>query len=145
MKKTLKRDFSFPQVGIGVMIFKNGKMLIGQRKGSHGSGEYSFPGGHLEYGESFEGCARREVEEETELKIKNVKFQFIANVKKYDKKHYVHIGLIADWKSGAPRNTEPEKSSDWSWVDPKKPPKPLFEMCRLALKSLKNKKKYFDS
>lgn len=49
-----------PKVGIGVMIFKDGKVLLGKRKGSHGDGEYSFPGGHLNYMESFEDCAQRE-------------------------------------------------------------------------------------
>ncbi|HOF50487.1 MAG TPA: hypothetical protein PLH22_02295 [Candidatus Colwellbacteria bacterium] len=38
-------DAPKPRVGIGVMIFKNGKVLLGKRKGSHGEGEYAFPGG----------------------------------------------------------------------------------------------------
>ncbi|MEK6841001.1 MAG: DNA mismatch repair protein MutT, partial [Nanoarchaeota archaeon] len=33
------------KVGVGVMIFKNGKILLSKRKGSHGAGEYAFPGG----------------------------------------------------------------------------------------------------
>src|SRR3989338_3768070 len=45
------------KVGIGVLIFKEGKVLLCKRKGSHGSGEYAFPGGHLEYMESFTECA----------------------------------------------------------------------------------------
>ena len=48
-----------PKVGVGVMVLKDGKVLLTRRKGSHGAGEYSFPGGHLEYMESFEDCARR--------------------------------------------------------------------------------------
>lgn len=60
-------------VGVGVMIFdKDGMILLGKRKGSHGAGEYSFPGGHLEYGESFEECAKREVMEECGIEIKNL-------------------------------------------------------------------------
>ena len=41
------------EVGIGIKIFKGSKILLGKRKGSHGEGEYAFPGGHLEYMESI--------------------------------------------------------------------------------------------
>lgn len=52
-----------PLVGVGVLIFQQGsqRCLVGRRKGAHGGGEYALPGGHLEHGESFEECARREV------------------------------------------------------------------------------------
>lgn len=83
---------------VGVMILKEGSVLLGKRKNAHGEGEYSFPGGHLEHLESFERCARREVLEEYGLSIKNIQFQFIANITYYAPKHYVQIGLIAEWK-----------------------------------------------
>ena len=91
-----------PQVGIGVMIFKGGKVLLGKTKGSHGAGEYAFPGGHLEYMESFEDCAKRETLEEAGIEIENVRFNCLSNVTSYKPKHYVHIGVVADWKSGDP-------------------------------------------
>ena len=50
-----------PLVGLGVLVFRGGKLLIGQRRGSLGAGEYALPGGHLEHGEEFEECAVREV------------------------------------------------------------------------------------
>ena len=56
-----------PKVGIGVLIVKDGKILLGERIGAHGSGLFALPGGHLEFGETFEETARREVEEETGL------------------------------------------------------------------------------
>jgi 8-oxo-dGTP diphosphatase len=59
-----------PRVGIGVIILKNGRVLLGKRKSSHGTGTWHFPGGHLEFGESLEDCSRREVLEETGMKIK---------------------------------------------------------------------------
>jgi 8-oxo-dGTP diphosphatase len=134
-----------PLTGIGVLILKDGKALLARRRGSHGEGEYAFPGGHLEFGESFETCARREVTEETGIEIKNIRFQYLANVKKYGGKHYVHIGLVADWKAGEPQVLEPDKSEDWGWYDLNDLPSPLFEMCRLSFESLRSKENYFDS
>src|SRR5258707_8500479 len=52
-----------PQVGVGVVVVRDGKVLLGLRRGSHGSGAWALPGGHLEWGESVESCARREVTE----------------------------------------------------------------------------------
>ncbi len=49
-----------PQVGVGVLILRDGKVLLGRRKGSHGAGCWSAPGGHLEFGEAVEDCALRE-------------------------------------------------------------------------------------
>ena len=81
-----------PKVGVGVMVLKNGKVLIGKRKGAHGAGEWAWPGGHLEYMESFEDCARREVMEETGIEIHNIRFLRLMNLKEYAPKHYVDIG-----------------------------------------------------
>ena len=92
--KILGEEDQKPKIGIGIMIFKDSKVLLGKRKGSHGAGEYSFPGGHIEYMEGFEECAKREVLEETGIKIKNVRFQLLSNIKDYTPKHYIQIGLI---------------------------------------------------
>jgi 8-oxo-dGTP diphosphatase len=133
-----------PKIGVGVMIVKNGRVLLGKRKGSHGEGEYAFPGGHLEYMESFAHCAQRETQEECGIEIENIRFQFLANVKTYAPQHYVHVGLLADWKSGTPEVLEPEASGAWEWYDLDNLPQPLFEMCRLAVDSYKTGRKYYD-
>ena len=134
-----------PQVGIGVMIFKDGKVLLGKRKGSHGSNNYAFPGGHLEYMESFEDCAKRETLEECGIKINKIKFQFLANMKEYSPKHYTHINLMAYWKSGEPKVLEPEKCENWDWYNLNKLPSPLFRACEWAIESYKTGKNYFDN
>jgi len=123
---------------------ERGKVLLGKRKGSHGPGEYAFPGGHLEYRESFEACACREVREECGLEICNLRFQFLANVTAYAPKHYVHINLLADWRSSEPQVLEPEKCETWGWHALSDPPKPLFAMCRLAWQSYETGETYFD-
>ena len=127
------------------MILKEGKILMTRRKGSHGAGEYAYPGGHMEFGESFEDCARREALEETGLEIENVRFLRLANVKKYKNKHYVDIALAADWKSGEPKVMEPDKAEAWNWYDLNKLPTPLFEFCKTAFDSLKTGQQYYDS
>lgn len=134
-----------PKVGIGVMIFKDNKILLGKRKGSHGEGEFAFPGGHLEYMEGFEECAIREVQEECGIEIKNVKFQFLANIKKYYPKHYVHIGLIAKYKSGEPKVLEPNKCESWDWYKIDELPSPMFDICSMSIESYKNKNNYWDA
>jgi 8-oxo-dGTP diphosphatase len=137
-------EHNHPQVGVGVMILKEGKVLLGKRKGAHGAGEYAFPGGHLEYRESFEECARRETQEESGLEITNIRFQFVANVMQYAPQHYVHIGLVADWSSGIPAVLEPEASEAWMWYEMDQLPQPLFVMCTLAIESYCTGRKYYD-
>lgn len=133
------------RVGLGVMIFKDGKVLIGKRKGSFAAGEYGFPGGHLEHMEGFEECAHRETEEEAGIKIKNVRFQLLGNVKDYAPRHYVQIGLIADWESGEPRVMEPDKCEDWNWYDMNNLPSPLLKMTALMIDSYKEGRNFYDN
>jgi len=132
-----------PKVGVGVMILKDGAVLLHKRRGSHGEGEYSFPGGHLEYMESIEDCARRETKEECGIEIQNIRFQFLSNVTKYAPKHYIHIGMIADWESGEPQLLEPEKAESWGWYELNEIPQPLFAMCQQAMESYKSGEVYF--
>jgi 8-oxo-dGTP diphosphatase len=135
-----------PKVGVGVMILKDGKVLMTKRKGSHGAGEYSFPGGHLEYMESFEDCAVRETREEAGIEIENISFLYTANVKKYAPKHYVHIGLVANWASGEPTTMEPEKAGEWKWYSlDDLPSGDIFEFCKLSFDAYKNKKHYYSN
>lgn len=116
-----------PKVGVGVIILKDNKVLLHKRKGSHGEGSWSFPGGHLEFNESLEQCAIREVEEETGIKIQNVRFATITNdIFPLEKKHYVTVYMLADHLQGAPKNKEPEKAESWSWFSWEELPKPLF-------------------
>jgi 8-oxo-dGTP diphosphatase len=135
----------YPKVGVGVMVIKDGKVLLGKRKDSHGVGEYAWPGGHLEYMESFEECAKREVLEETGMQIKNIRFARLLNLKAYSPKHYVDIGLIADWDSGEPQLLEPDKMESWSWYDIDKLPRPLFGPELSTIEAYKTGRNYFDN
>lgn len=125
------------RVGIGVLILKDGKILLGKRKSELGRGLYAFPGGHLEYMESYEECARRETMEECGIEINNIRFQMTSNLAAYAPGHFVHIGMIADWKSGEPRVMEPDKCESWDWYAPDNAPLPLFLPAEQGIESLK--------
>lgn len=114
------------RVGITVMVFKDGKVLLGKRKGSHGEGEYAGTGGHLEYMESIVECAKRETLEETGITIKNIQLLGVTEIMQYAPKHYVDIGLVAEWESGEPVIMEPNKIEGWDWYDVYNLPEPLF-------------------
>ena len=134
-----------PKVGVGVMLFKDGKVLLTKRKGSHGAGMHSFPGGHLEYMESFEECAQRETKEECGLEIKNIRFLYLTNVTKYAPKHYVHIGMIAEWAGGEPQTMEPDKAEEWKWYALDELPEPLFEFCAMSFDAHRTGRNYYLS
>lgn len=78
---------------------RGGTILLGKRKNAHGEGEYAGIGGHLELLESFEACVLRELSEEAgpHVKIRNVRFLCITNLKTYVPKHYIDIGMVAEW------------------------------------------------
>ncbi|KAJ9430141.1 8-oxo-dGTP diphosphatase [Candidatus Pantoea symbiotica] len=120
-----------PLVGIGVLIFRDGKLLLGQRKGSHGAGDWSAPGGHLEFGESPESCARREVLEETGLQLGELQNgAFVSDVFPEVNKHYITLLMVAQDAIGEPQLMEPEKCHGWQWFAPEDLPQPLFAPLR---------------
>lgn len=116
-----------PLVGLGVLIRKDGKVLIGKRKGSHGGGRWAPPGGHLEFNEEFDECAVRETREEAGIKIKNIKFLTAINdIMNKEGQHYITIYMVADYASGEPKVMEPDRWSEWRWFSWNSLPEPLF-------------------
>ncbi len=124
------------RVGVAVIIIHDGKVLLGKRKGSHGAGTWAFPGGHLEFGESFEECAKREVLEETDLLITNVKnFTFTNDPFPIEEKHYVTCYVTAEIESGELKIVEPTKCDVWEWFAWDQFPQPLFIPLQNLMKS----------
>ncbi|MGE5541343.1 MAG: nucleotide triphosphate diphosphatase NUDT15 [Bacillota bacterium] len=120
-----------PLVAVGIIVRnKEGKILLGERLASHGAGMYQTPGGHLEYGKTFEQAARDEVAEETGLTDLTFVRMFCINNERVFDKHYVNIGFLVDCNSGEPTNPEPEKSRNWTWYDPHDIPEPTFPPSR---------------
>ncbi len=116
-----------PRVGVGVAVIRKGKILLGKRKGSHGAGTWQFPGGHLEFGESVEACAVREVWEESGLRIKHIrKAGYTDDFFETEQKHYITVYVISDHHAGEAEVKEPDKCEKWEWFSPDHLPDPKF-------------------
>jgi len=123
-------DMSKIIVGVGVIITKEEKVLLGKRKGSHGSGTWGLPGGHLEYGETVEECACREALEETGLHIYKTKQETFTtdffHEENKEAKHYITLFVSAQKWDGTPKVMEPNKCATWDWFEWDNLPSPLF-------------------
>jgi 8-oxo-dGTP diphosphatase len=116
-----------PGIGVAVIIIKDNRVLLGKRKNSHGEGTWAFPGGHLEWNESIESCATREVWEETGIHIQNIRFETFTNdIFQQEEKHYVTLFVRAEYESGELELKEPDKCEQWSWFEWDKLPAPRF-------------------
>ena len=121
------------RVGVGVFVLSHhtmhaSKFLVGTRLNSLGSGTLALPGGHLEFGESFEECARREVKEETDLDVVDVQFLTAVNSvfesgveigreREQEGKHYVTVFMTAGVEGECEAKLmEPGKCEGWEWV-----------------------------
>ncbi|MFA6253573.1 MAG: NUDIX hydrolase [Patescibacteria group bacterium] len=116
-----------PKVGIGVIVIKDNKILLGKRKNAHGEGSWAFPGGHLEFNEAWEDCVRREVKEKVDVEIKNIRFGAVTNdIFAKEGKHYITISMVTDYDAGEVKTMEPEKCEYWEWFEWDKLPEPRF-------------------
>ncbi|KAI9592273.1 NUDIX hydrolase domain-like protein [Syncephalis fuscata] len=121
---TVTKTATIPTIVVGIVVLayrsvNSDQVIVGLRKGKHGGGSWQFPGGGLEFGESFEECAQRECHEETGLEIDDVRVITCFNVLfKEANKHCVAVFVRGVCKNptAEPQNMEPEKNDGWHWT-----------------------------
>lgn len=123
------------RVGVGVIVVRDGCVLLGQREGSHGAGTWALPGGNLEFGESVETCAARELAEETGLVAADIQparftVDFFPESATHEARHYVTLFVEAVGVHGEPQNLEPDKCAGWAWFAWDRLPEPVFAPLR---------------
>jgi 8-oxo-dGTP diphosphatase len=119
--------------GFGIMLLKDGKVLLGRRHVDpekadsllYGAGTWTMPGGKFEFGESFEDGAKRELMEETGIVLDKVKVICVNN-DKVDDAHFVTVGFFSEYFQGEPRVMEPDEITEWGWFGLDDLPSPLF-------------------
>jgi mutator protein MutT len=133
-----------PRVGVGVLILKGGKVLLGRRHEDpkkadselHGEGTWTLPGGKVEFGEKLAETCVREVFEETGLKITENALELI-NVSDdiLPDAHFVTAGFLCRDFEGEPKVLEPDEITEWKWFSIERLPKPLFGPSRKLLEA----------
>lgn len=116
-----------PRVGVGVLVVRDGRVLLGERRGAHGAGSWALPGGHLEHREQVEDCARRELAEETGL-LGGVLTHgpWVSDVFEAEEMHYVTVFMVVHDPVGDVVLREPAKCARWAWFAWDVLPAPLF-------------------
>ncbi len=138
-------------VGVGILILKDSKILLGKRhevpekaqSSLRGHGAWAMPGGKLDFGETFEECAKREALEETGLLLNTVEVIALNN-DTVDTAHFVTIGLFCDDFKGEPKVTEPDEITEWRWFDLNNLPSPMYFPSSRILECYVNKMFYIS-
>lgn len=90
-------------VVVSALIKKGNKVLLVKRKrGKHFAGFWGIPTGKVELGEKLEDAAKREVKEETNLKIKVLGLYHITQ-EFHDDHHHLIFAFKAKILSGKPK------------------------------------------
>ena len=134
--------------GFGVMVLKDGKVLLGQRhpdpvkadSAMHGEGTWTMPGGKLHFGEGFEEGAQRELFEETGIRVEiaNLKVISLTNDMVPDA-HFITVGLLCEKFEGEAQVLEPDEITQWKWFSLDALPTPLFPPSQKILNNFKDK------
>lgn len=120
MRKGKSKKAKRPEIGVGCLVVNRaGQIMLCKRLKPYGYGKLALPGGHLEWRETLEDCAKREVLEESGVALTE-----ILNLDHYTQeitkgRHYITFYLIAPLPDDAePRRTEPKKHGEWAWYEP---------------------------
>jgi 8-oxo-dGTP diphosphatase len=128
------------RVGVGVAVITDRGLVLLKRSGSHGAGEWSLPGGHLEFGESVIDCAARETLEETGLILVNAQIMPFITEDFFPGKQYITVYVLG-YAAGAAVIMEPNKASDLIMLtNNDELPSPLFCGVDTAWKHIQNER-----
>ena len=109
---------SHPQLAVSAAIFRDDRILLVRRARAPAKGFYSLPGGRVEFGETLHAALRREVDEETALKIDIIGLAGWREVVPgaAGGGHYLIMSFAARWRAGEPVLND--ELDDFKWLAP---------------------------
>jgi 8-oxo-dGTP diphosphatase len=121
------------------ILRKDDQVLLSRRaKTGWMDGFYEPPAGHLEYGETLQDAAVREVKEETGVKLSHEDLRLVHIYQTYGKRDGPYIGFMFSTNSweGEPKIMEPEKCDDMQFFALDNLPDKITPYAMAALESL---------
>ena len=140
---SMTAESSRPLVGVGVVFVRDGRVFLARRRSALGGGSWGSAGGHLEFGETLEECARREAKEELGVEVGELRYLCVSNIVAYGR-HYLDVEFLGDIGSQEPRLMEPNAFDGSGWFPLQSPPEPLFQAMHYALDSLRTGRQYYS-
>jgi len=99
----MRKNIEYPErpiAGVGVVVFRNEKVLLVKRKKAPYKGQWSIPGGKQRLGETVTKAARRELMEETGVEVNELTLIDVIDIIVPDEEgkilyHYI----VADYRT----------------------------------------------
>lgn len=107
-----------PRAAVSAAIFRNGRVLLIQRRRPPSADLWSLPGGHIEPGETALDAIHRELREETAISARIVEIAGIKDVIHRNDSgvllfHRVVIVFCGEWLSGSPEAGDDAAAVGW--------------------------------
>ena len=115
--------YKSPNVTVDCVVFDaRDRLLLIRRRHPPFAGRFALPGGFVDYGETTEAAARRELLEETGLRAKELRLVGVYSDPARDPRgHTISIAYLTTIENGAPiagdDATEAEFRADWRELD----------------------------
>lgn len=111
-----------PKVGAVAAVLRDGKFLMVQRGKDPGRGLWGFPGGHVEWGETAQDAAIRELMEETSIVATPRGYLTNLDVIGHTSSgsvsyHYLLAVVSCDYVSGTPVHGDDADAAEWVPAD----------------------------
>jgi 8-oxo-dGTP diphosphatase len=107
-----------PHLGCLAVVCRSGRVLLARRSVPPGIGQWGFPGGAVELGETVEDCARRELAEETGVVADPVATLGVIDRIERDevgrvRRHFAIVAVLLGWRSGDGQPIEDASALGW--------------------------------
>lgn len=115
-------DHNTPRAGIGAIVFHKNRVLLVKRNNPPHAGQWAIPGGRINFGETLQQAAEREILEETGIRIKAGEPVFAFDDIRHDdhnrcRLHYVVVDLAAEYLGGEPVAGDDAAEAMWVSAD----------------------------